>query len=252
MIAALDEARRRAARLAGFAYVATFAIVVGANFGIYERLLVRGDAAETARRILASETLFRVAIACDLLYCAGIVVLLAALYILLEPVSRAIALLAAIWRFVFMLMWGFGTLRSLEALRIIRGAAFLSVFRTEQLQALGRLDLAARFDGYYGGLLFFGLASTAVAYLLLESGFFPRALAVFGVIGSAWCALCAIIYIVWPDFGKVVNPWLFDSPMGLFELATGCVLLFGGLRVRRGERAGGAPVGSALVAAEQS
>jgi len=44
----INESQRKAARVAGFFYLLTFAIVVAVNFGINERLIVAGDATQTA------------------------------------------------------------------------------------------------------------------------------------------------------------------------------------------------------------
>src|SRR6202789_846031 len=96
----VDESQSKAARVAGFAYLITLATVVYANFGIHDRLIVENNA-ETARNILAHERLFRIGIAGDLIYCAGVIVLVTALYVILKPVDRGLALLAAFWRFVF-------------------------------------------------------------------------------------------------------------------------------------------------------
>ncbi len=90
-ISTIDESQRKAARVAGLSCLVTMAAVVFANLGIHDRLVVRGNAAETARNIMAHERLFRINIACDLIYCAGVVVLLTALYVILKPVSRSLA-----------------------------------------------------------------------------------------------------------------------------------------------------------------
>src|SRR5260370_23629356 len=90
----IDESQRKAARVAGFFYLLTFAIVVAVNFGINERLMVTGDPAQTARNILAHERLFRIGIASNLVYEAGLVVLLCALYVTLRPAGRHLAVLA--------------------------------------------------------------------------------------------------------------------------------------------------------------
>ena len=95
----IDESQRKAGKVAGLAYLITFATVVYVNFGIHDRLIVANNA-ETARNILAHETLFRIGIVGDLIYCAGVVVLLTALYVILRPVSRGLAILAAFWRLV--------------------------------------------------------------------------------------------------------------------------------------------------------
>jgi hypothetical protein len=118
-ISTIDDSQRTAARVAGFAYLITFATVVYVNFGIHGRLIIRNNAAETARNILAHERLFRIGIAGDLVYCAGVVVLLTALYVILKPVSRGLALLAAFWRLVWVLMWLVMTLNLFDALRLL-------------------------------------------------------------------------------------------------------------------------------------
>ena len=43
----INESQRKAARVAGFFYLLTFAIVVAVNFGINERLMVAGESASS-------------------------------------------------------------------------------------------------------------------------------------------------------------------------------------------------------------
>lgn len=225
----IDESQRRAAKAAGFAYLITFVIVVLVNFGIHERLMVAGNAAETARNILAHERLFRIGVAGDLVYEAGLVVLLSALYVVLKPVGRTLALLAAFWRLVYAAMWVLMSLNLLIALRLLNGADYLRALGTDQSYTLARLYLSG-FDAYYVGLLFYGLASTACSYLFFKSGYIPRGLAGFGVIVSAWAAACTLAFTMFPAFAKIVNLWWFDSGLGIFELATGFWLVFKGLK----------------------
>ena len=224
----VDESQRKAAKVAGLAGLLTMPFVVFANFAIHERLVVAGDVAATARNILAHETLFRVSIACDLIYSAGLLVLASALYVILKPVNRNLAFLATLWRLVYALMWVRMTLNLLDALRIL-SADYLGVFEAGQSQSLARLYLSARSDQYYVGLLFWGLAATICSYLLYRSNYIPRALAAFGVIASGWCAACTFAYIIFPAFAGVVNLWWFDSPIALFEIATSFWLLIKGL-----------------------
>ncbi|PYX67088.1 MAG: DUF4386 domain-containing protein [Acidobacteria bacterium] len=218
-ISGSDESQRTAARVAGLAYLISFAIVVFVQFGIHDRLIVEGNPAETARSIMAHERLFRISIACDLIYCVAVVVQLTALYVILKPINRGLALLAAFGRLLYALMWVLMTLNLFNALRLLSGADYLRVFEAERQQTLTRLYLSARFDEYYVGLLFWGLAATVCSYLWIKSNYIPRALAAFGVISSGWCASCTFVFIIFPDFAKVVNLWWFDSPIGIFEIA---------------------------------
>lgn len=226
----LDESQRKAAKIAGISCLFIMAVVVFANFGIHERLIVAGNAAETARNVLAHQTLFRIGIACGLIYSAGLVVLLSALYVILKPVSQGIAMFAALGRLIYALMWLLMTLNLFEGLRVFSGAEYLRAIETDQLQALGSLYLRERFDVYYVGLMFYALASTVCSYLWLKSHYIPRAFAVFGVISSAFCIACTLVFIIDPDFTRIVNLWWFDSPMAIFEMLLSVWLLVKGLK----------------------
>jgi hypothetical protein len=230
MTSPITHSQRSAAKVAGCAYLSTFAIVVAVNFGIHDRLIVGHNPAATAGNILAHQALFRAGIVGDLLYCAGAVLLLTALYVVLRPVSRGLALLAAFMRLVWVLMWLDMTLHLFDALRLLGGADYLHPFTAQQLQGLASFDLGARFDYYYVGLLFGASASTVCGYLWFKSRYIPRWLAVFGVVSSAWCVACTLVFYVYPGFADIVNLWWFDTPMGLFDIATSIWLLVKGLR----------------------
>ena len=226
----IDNSQRTAAKVAGLSYLFTMAIVVFANYVLLNPLIVPGNAVETARNIVAHETQFRITATCFLFYSAGVVVLLAALYVILKPINPGLTLVGALFRLVFALLWLLTTLNMLGALRHLGSASYLQVFEADRLQTLARLHLAANFDDYYVGLPFFGLAATVCSYLWLKSGYIPRALAAFGVISSAWCVICAFVFLIFPHFNKIVNDYWFDSPMALFETVLSFWLLFKGLR----------------------
>jgi hypothetical protein len=168
----IDESQRKAARVVGFTFLFAMVIVVLANYGINFRLIVPGNAVDTARNIMAHETLFRINIACNLIYLVNVVVLLSALYVILKPVNRNLALVAAFCRLVYALMWGVTAFNMLGALRLLGDAAYLPVFEADQLQTLARLHISI--DAYYVGLPFWGLASTVCSYLWFKSRYIPR------------------------------------------------------------------------------
>jgi hypothetical protein len=229
-IGTINNSQRTAAKVAGFSLLFSMVIVVFANFALLNPLLVPGNAAETARNIIAHQTQLRIAVTCFLAYSVIVVVLLTALYVVLKPVNPGLALVGAIFRLVFASLWLLSTLNLLNALRLLGSANYLQVFEADRLQVLARLNLAATFDDYYVGLPFFGLAATVCAYLWFKSNYIPKGLALFGVFSSAWCVICAFVFLIFPTFNKIVNDWLFDTPMSLFEMALGFWLLFKGLK----------------------
>src|SRR5213079_2542857 len=226
----VDNAQRTAAKIAGVAGLVAFGLVVFGNYVLLNPLIVPRNAVDTARNILAHQTQFRVALICFITYGIGSIVLLTALYVILAPVNRGLALAGALFRLVFAMLWLIAPLNSLAALRLLSDASYLKVFEPDRLQALARMQLAGSFDDYYVGLPLFGLAATICAYLWLKSNYIPKGLAIFGVISSAWCVLCAFIFLIFPHFNKVVNDYLFDTPMALFELIVSFWLLFKGLK----------------------
>jgi hypothetical protein len=228
----IESSQRIAAKVAGISLLFSTVIVVFANYVLLNPLIVRGNAAETARNIMAHETQFRVALTCFLAYSASVIVLLAALYVILKPVNQGLALVGALFRLVFALMWLLSTLNMLGALRLLSGASYLQIFEADRLQALARVSVAGTFDDYYIGLPFFGLAVTVCAWLWLNSNYIPKGLAIFGVISSAWCVICAFVFLIFPGFAKPVDPYWFDSPMAIFELVLSFWLLFKGIQTK--------------------
>jgi hypothetical protein len=229
-ISTIDNSQRTVAKVAGWSGLLTFAIVVFGNYVLLNPLIVAGDVATTAQNVAAHQTQLRIAAVCFLTYSLGVVVLLSALYVVLKPVNPGLALVGALFRLVFALLWLLAPLNLLAALRLLGNANYLQAFEPNRLQAMARLHPGANFDAYYVGLPFFGLAATVCAWLWLKSHYIPKGLAIFGVISSAWCVLCAFIFLIFPHFNKIVNDYIFDSPMALFELIVSFWLLLKGLK----------------------
>jgi hypothetical protein len=225
----IDNSQRTAAKIAGWSYLLTFAVVVFANYALLGPLMIPRNAVETAQNILAHPTQLRIALTLFLTYSVGAVVLAAALYVILKPINHYLALLGALFRLAFAISWLLSAINLLGALRLLGSTPYLQVFEPDRLQVLARLTIAATFDDYYVGLPFFGLAATVCAYLWIKSNYIPRGLAIYGFVASAWCVLSAYLFLIFPDFNKIVNDYLFDSPMALFELALSFWLLFKGL-----------------------
>src|SRR2546430_9018660 len=232
-INSIDNSQRTAAKVAGISGLLTFAIVVFGNFVLLGPLVIPRNAADTARNILAHETQFRAALTCFISYDIGAIVLSTALYVILAPINRGLALAGALFRVAFAILWLIAPLNSLAALRLLGDAPYLKIFEPDRLHALARVQLAGSFDDYYVGLPLLGLSATVCAWLWLKSNYIPKGLAIFGVISSVWCVLCAFVFLIFPNFNKIVNDYVFDTPMAIFELVVSLWLLVKGLQPSR-------------------
>jgi hypothetical protein len=224
---AIDRSQQRAARVAGLAFLVSFFAVVASSFGVFFQVIVPGDAVESAHRILANERLFRLATAGEIVSCVALVVLITATYVVLRPVNRNLALLAAVGRLVEVFTWILVVQKNFTVLHVLSDAVYPRAFGPDKVPALAQLYLSG-LDEYYVGLLFWAMALTIGSYLWFTSKYIPRSLAVFGLVSSVWCVFCTLVYYIFPGFAEVLN-WWFDTPMALFELALSVWLLVKGV-----------------------
>lgn len=226
----IDDSQRKAAKVVGFAYLFALVPAIFAEFFVRGHLIVFDNAAQTAQNIVQHERLFRLGTACNIIVFAVDIALITALYLVLKPVNRMLALLAAGWGFIETAILVIVTLNDLDTLRILSGAGYLQAFGVSQLQALARLSIGAHDTTYNTGLIFAGLRSSAFCYLWFKSGFIPRVLAAWGVFASFLMGAFAFSFIIFPGLRKVVPVEIYGSPIFVFELTMGIWLLFKRLR----------------------
>jgi hypothetical protein len=123
-------------RFAGLLYLLTSIVGFFAMGYVPGKLIVHGNAAATANNIAASETIFRLGIACQLIGMAGFIFVALALYDLLKGVNRHASLMVTL--IVVSIPIAFlNELNSIAALVLARGADFVSILEKPQRQALG-------------------------------------------------------------------------------------------------------------------
>ena len=224
----IEPAQHTAAKVAGFLYL--FLMVTGVFAEFYARgpLIVPGDAVQTAKNIVASERLFRIGTVSGLITFAGDVILVLALYVVLRPINRNLALLAAFWRLGECSILAVITLNDFAALRLLSGADYLRAFDTQQLQALARFFVGVQAAGYQIGFVFFGLGSTVFSYLWFKSRYIPRGLAAWGIFSSLVVAIVTLAIMVFPRLAALGLTYM--MPMFFYEVGLGLWLLVKGIQ----------------------
>jgi hypothetical protein len=215
------------ARVVGSIYLSAMALGIFSQVFVLGRIVVPGDAATTANNILASQGLFRLGIAVDVITFVSDVVIAWALYELLKPVDKSLALLGAFLRIADGSILAVTTFNGLITLRFLSGVEYLHVFEAGQLQSLARLFISARGLGFDVGFVFLGLGSTVFAFLLLKSCYVPRALAGWGIFASLALAIGSLAVILFPWFAAnasmtyMVPMFFYEVPLGLWFLVKG-------------------------------
>ena len=225
----IQPEQRSAAKVAGLVYLIAMATSIFAELYARGPLIVRGDAMQTAINIAASERLFRIGSVIHLITFASDAVLAVALYVVLRPICRNLALLGAAWRLVDCAVLAVNMLNDFVVLQLLSGADYLRAFDTKQLQALARLFYSVEGAGFQIGFLFLGLGSAVFSYLWLKSRYVPRALAALGIFASLVLAIVTLTVMVFPRLGAVLG-LAYMGPMFIYEVGLGLWLLVKGIR----------------------
>jgi uncharacterized protein DUF4386 len=215
-------------RFAGLLYLLTSIVGFFAMGYVPRKLLVHGNAAATASNIAASETLFRLGIAAQLIGMAGFIFVAVALYDLLKGVNRRHASLMVTLIVVSIPIAFLNELNSIAALALVRGADFLSIFEKPQREALAMLCLNLHHHGIVVAEIFWGLWLFPLALLVYRSRFLPRLLGVWlALAGVAWVIL-SLTGVLLPQYQNNVDTY--SQPAFFGEIAFMLWLLIKGAK----------------------
>jgi hypothetical protein len=229
----IDEtSQHKAARVAGFMFLFSL-IVPSLNWTFALSKLVAENVIATATNIMANEFQFRLGITIELIMSVGLIVLALALYVILKPVNRNLALLALILKLVEATIAAAIVLVSFIALQVLNGDTSLAVFTSEQLQVPVGLILHHHTALYSIPMVFLGLDMIVFSYLFFKSKYIPRILAGFGILSFALIFIHAFMFILAPKYATMpINQVIFWAPSGLFEIIIGIWLLTKDLKVQ--------------------
>jgi hypothetical protein len=170
-----DLSPRKTARIAGFLYIMYIATsVIADRFGQF----VSVDAPATVNNIMAHESLFRTGLVISLFSYVLFLLAAWALYVLLKPVNKNIALL-----FLLLNLGGFAILVSshlnlFSSLMLLSGADYLKVFQPNQLQAQATLFINLYKNGSTIAQIPYGVWLFPLGYLVFKSGSLPKILGI--------------------------------------------------------------------------
>lgn len=222
---------RSYARIAGVLFLMS---ALAGGFGeifVPLQLVVSGDAAATARNIVDSNLLFRLGFASYLVEALCDISLTLVLYVLLRPVHRHLALLAVFFRILSTATFAMTELFYVAPALILGGADYLRAFSPDQLNSLALLSL--RFYAYGSGLfmVFYGVPSIVLGYLMFRSGYFPKFLGVLLALGGLGFVASSFLLILAPAYASFV----LILPTALAGLALTLWLLIRGVDVAKWE-----------------
>jgi hypothetical protein len=202
----------RTARIAGLLYLIyilfqAFADVIGRS-----KIIVYGDASTTAGNIIDSAWQFRIGYMFDLFAAVLFLLTAWALYILLKPVNKNMALLFLLLNLGGVAIQCASDLFLPASQLLLSGADYTKVFQADQLQALAMSFLYQYRNGFMIAQIFYGAWLFPLGYTVFKSGFLPRILGIILMIHCFAWLMTSLQFFLFPGFTAVTYV---SYPLGL-------------------------------------
>lgn len=221
---------QRYARFAGLLYLVIIVAGVMGELMVRGTMVVNGDAAATAMRIAASPQLWRIGIAGDLLMHVCDVFVMWAIYVLLRPVSRNLALLVLLLNLIQTAVLVANKLVLLVPLWLLLDPLYASAFDTAQLQAWSHLAIDLHGYGFGVGLIFFGFVLLIEGYLVRKSRFLPPLIGALLQLAGVCYLVNSVALLLAPEVASLLFPAIL-VPCFIAELTFALWLLVKGVNV---------------------
>ncbi len=218
-----ERTQRIYARVAGFLFL--WLIITGlAGALTVSHIVGSGTFAETAKRVVASERLYRVALSSELIETLSALLLGFALYVTLKPVNELLAQLALYWRVGESFIGCVGMIFGFAQLPLYTSTQPVGALGTDQAEALVNLTRHAGYGTYNISAMCFSIGSVLFYYLFFRSRYIPRSLSAFGVFASVIVSIICFGSLIFPEHsGTLQYGW---APMAIAEVTTGIWLMF--------------------------
>jgi len=200
-----DQSPRKTARMAGLFYL-IFTLTTALAAVVRSRIIVSGDAAATANNIVSSQGLFRVGFVTELVSAVFFLLAAWALYVLLKPVNKNLALLFLLLNLSGVAIECINALNLFAALQFFSSANYLNVFQTGQLQAMAMSFLNSYTNGFMIAQIFFGTWLLPLGYLVYKSRFLPKFLGILLILDFFCWTSYFFQFFLFPDYGILIYP----------------------------------------------
>lgn len=202
----IDNSPLLYARIGGALYLVIILFGLFAEGFVSSKLLVSGDAAATARNILASAGLWHLSVAGNLLVVLCAVPLLWIEYLLLRPVSKSLVLLAVFFNLVSLAVEAMSKVFLLLVMPTLESAEYGQAFGSRQVSMLAHAYLKAHEISFNIALLFFGFTCLLNGYLIFKSGYLPKAVGILMQLAGASYLLACFAALLAPAVAARLLP----------------------------------------------
>jgi hypothetical protein len=220
----------RTAHIAGALYMAVVLLAPIHLLYIPSQLYVSGDPAATIHNIAGSDMLFRAGIVIDLVSTTFFLALGLFLHKLLAPVNALHARFMLVFVAISAVLSYAASINALDVVTWLTRADYQAALGETEAHGQAIASLASFRNGGTVTQVFWGLWLFPFGYLVFKSGFLPKTLGVFLMIGCFGYVIQSLRNILFPEFDL---PGFVRLPSTIGEIGIALWLLFMGTREKR-------------------
>lgn len=221
---------RKKARIAGLLYLGVVLTGLFSLMYVPSKLIVWDNAAMTYATIAANEALFRLGIVSGLTCYLFFLFLAFSLYSLLKPVDERYALFMVVLAIISVPIFFVNVQHEFTVLSLMSGESYLHIFTKEQLQTQVMLHLNQYDNGLSIVHIFSGLWLFPFGWLVVKSGFLPKILGIFLMLGCFGYLINFLGYALWPNYSQVGIASYVSLPASIGEIGSCLWLLIVGAK----------------------
>jgi hypothetical protein len=226
---------KKTARIAGLLYL----VIVFCGFFylryVPTKLIVPDNLSATIGNIRNSETLFRLSILVEIISDLFFLLLSLTLYKLFKTVDKACSLLMVIFVAISIIISFIDLQNRLAVLTLLNKAANSKMFTPDDLKAQVLLYLDFYRNGILIGEIFWGLWLFPLGYLILKSGFLPKALGILLIAGCFGYLINSIGSFLFPHYNETIISGYITFPASIGELCLCVWLLIFGVKTKEAQ-----------------
>jgi len=211
----IDLPQKKVARIAGLLYLIFIAV---SFFADYFAVFASGESATIFDKIIADDWLFSVGLIGNMLSALFFLLAAWALYVLLKPVNKSLALLFLLLNLVGVAIQSLSVLNLFTSMQLLGGDVFLNVFQTDQLEAQAMFFIDMYRNGFMIAQIFYGAWLLPLGYLVYKSGFLPKSIGILLMIDCFAILIWFFQFFLLPDYEVISYTCLAIGVLAEFSL----------------------------------
>ena len=227
------EPSGKTARLAGFLYLLVVVLNIITIEYIPSKIFIWKDPAATVRNIINLEMIFKWGIVISVFAHLCFISLPLVLYKLFKPVNKNVALVMVLLVLISIPVSYILLIKQLDILSLLNGPEYSKLLSASQIQAQVMFLIDSYYNGFQLSQIFWGLWLFPFGFLVFKSGFLPKILGIFLMLGCIGYLFDTIGSMLISNYHDLFKTRLIILPASIGEIGICLWLLIIGIKRKK-------------------